>query len=147
MNELQMTNLLSAILDCGVADISILDGVEYDWDRVISEAKQESEMTDGASLNLQSLFNAVINIGLSNIDGIIEKRKEDMEDDDFIDEHGLQVLKDHESLNPYEDFTTYFNYLDSHVYVSKNQELYKKYFENEIEVFEKNTGFEVKFNS
>jgi len=138
--------LLSAILNCGTADLSILDGVEYDWGDIVDEAREEY-----GEITLDSLFSTVIDFGISDLNLRIDEKIDelkykimDTEDDEKIErlENIIQLLK---KVEPQDDFGIYFNYLDTHVCISKNIDIYLNYLGDEIEEFENNTGFDLQY--
>ena len=138
--------LLSAILNCGTADLSILDGVEYDWGDIVDEAREEY-----GEITLDSLFSTVIDFGISDLNLRIDEKIDelkykimDTEDDEKIErfENIIQLLK---KVEPQDDFDIYFNYLDTHVCISKNIDIYLNYLGDEIEEFENNTGFDLQY--
>lgn len=138
--------LLSAILNCGTSDLSILDGVEYDWGDIVDEAREEY-----GEITLDSLFNTVIDFGISDLNLRIDEKIDELkykimntEDDGKIErlENIIQLLK---KVEPQDDFGIYFNYLDTHVCISKNIDIYLNYLGDEIEEFENNTGFDLQY--
>lgn len=138
--------LLSAILNCGTADLSILDGVEYDWGGIVDEAREEY-----GEITLGSLFSTVIDFGINDLNLRIDEKIDelkykimDTEDDEKIErlENIIQLLK---KVEPQDDFGIYFNYLDTHVCISKNIDIYLNYLRDEIEEFENNTGFDLQY--
>jgi len=138
--------LLSAILNCGTADLSILDGVEYDWGDIVDEAREEY-----GEITLDSLFSTVIDFGISDLNLRIDEKIDELkykimntEDDEKIErlENIIQLLK---KVEPQDDFDIYFNYLDTHVCISKNIDIYLNYLGDEIEEFENNTGFDLQY--
>lgn len=138
--------LLSAILNCGTADLSILDGVEYDWGDIVDEAREEY-----GEITLDSLFSTVIDFGISDLNLRIDEKIDELkykimntEDDGKIErlENIIQLLK---KVEPQDDFGIYFNYLDTHVCISKNIDIYLNYLGDEIEEFENNTGFDLQY--
>lgn len=143
MDSTQMTYLLSDILECGTADLSVLSDVKYEWSDVIEVAEEFSER-----ITLKSLFNATVRIGLSDLESSIEERIEELQDlrgseDEELEEDLEEELKSLKKLDVNEDFETFFNFIDTHVYLQKNKEIYDEYLSEEIELFEENTGFNV----
>lgn len=47
------------------------------------------------------------------------------------------------ALDPQEDFEYYFNFLDTHLYITKHDEVYRKYFADEISDMEYRVGLAV----
>ncbi len=60
-------------------------------------------------------------------------------DDDEADE--LTLLRE---LDASEDFDSYHNYLDTHVWCRNHADTYKKYMTEALEEFEENTGFYIR---
>lgn len=56
---------------------------------------------------------------------------------DEDEEHELEQLR---LLEPDEDVGGFFNYLDTHAYFEKNEEIYRAYLPEALEAFEDNTG-------
>ena len=128
---------LTGILDCGIADISILDGVEYDIERVIAKAYEFGE-----KLSLGTVMAAVFDIGRSEIQEAIDERLNELENEMSEEEcHENEEYRTLLRLDPFEDTNEFHNFLDTHVWFCHNQEEYMKYLKEACDEFEQNTGF------
>ena len=130
---------LCAIMDCGYADISVLDGCEYDPDMVISRVQDE-----GDDFRLCDIVHTIFDIGRYDLRDDIEKRI-----DEIVDEYdGENYKQDDEynallQLDPFDDIGEFHNYLDTNVWFERNAEIYEKYLKEACLKFEMNTGFQL----
>lgn len=130
-------SLLTAILDCGTADLSLLDDVQYDWDDIFKRLEDDTH-------DLNSVMREVFQVGYEDIQVAADDRICELEaienerelDDDEADE--LALLRE---LNASEDFDSYHNFLDTSVWCRNHADTYKKYMMEALEEFEENTGF------
>lgn len=128
--------ILACVLDCGIADISIIEDCKYDWNEIVEDTK-----TNYGNVNLGNIFFTIMNFGQGDLANKISERIEELEGQE---ERGVEESEELESLKKldvYEDIETFFNYLDTHVYIIKNEEIYRKYLEEALDDFEENTGF------
>lgn len=220
------SDLLCKLLDCGYADVGILDDVEYDVDDIFEELEQmgyekpdinnvmyavfclakrdvqdkineikeekqsdlddaestledmksslekkQSELED-ANSELEDLQDELsdleselegtedeeekssieeqiedINSKISKLESEISELEEEVstmessveEQEDTVSDLQREV-DDLDGLEPQEDIESFHNYLDTSIYLSSNEEIYKKYDELN-EVVEENTGF------
>lgn len=131
-------SLLTAILDCGTADLSLLDDVQYDWGDIFKRLEDDAH-------DLNSVMREVFQVGYEDIQVAVDDRICELEaielngrelDDDEADE--LALLRE---LDASEDFDSFHNYLDTHVWCRNHADTYKKYMTEALEEFEENTGF------
>ncbi len=127
-------SLLTAILDCGTDDLSLLDDVQYDWDDIFKRLEDDTH-------DLNSVMREVFQVGYEDIQIAVVNHICDLEssgnlDDDEADE--LTLLRE---LDASEDFDSYHNYLDTHVWCRNHADTYRKYMMEALEEFEENTGF------
>lgn len=129
--------ILTKLLDCGYADLEILEDIEYDLDDILQK------LVDNNCLSFNSLLHGVFSKGQQELTDAIENHLSDLNgcineinNDDITSE-----ITDIKTLNPEEDMSWYLNYLDTHVYLEKS-DTYKKYFADEIDCIENNMGFE-----
>ena len=138
MNDWRET-VLCALLDCGTADLSLLDDVDVDICQVIEESKFEFGDT-----NINTVMRVIFQEGFGQIQNALEKRIREL--DDYIeegsaDDEDREELEQLRELDPYEDFVSYHNYLDTHVWAQKHGEIYRQYLGQALEAFEEITGF------
>ena len=128
---------LTHILGCGIADISILGGVEYDLDRVLKTVKNY-----GGDLSLGSVMAAVFDVGRTDIQEAIDNRLVALEDEMTEAEcHENEEYRALLELDPFDDIREYHNYLDTRVWIEQHEDEYKKYLAEACDEFEQYTGF------
>jgi hypothetical protein len=138
----QMRNLLMAILDCGSADLRILDGCDYEMYELVNRVEEL-----GMEMNLHNLVWAMFQQAFEEVRGdmdrTIEAMKEELLEGEEIDEKEAERIKMvlEMDLNLEEDVEIYYNYLDTSANITDNQEIYEEYFMDELELFEERTGF------
>lgn len=129
-------SLLTSILNCGTLDLRLLDDVQYDWCEIL-------EHYDGEK-TLNGLMRAVFRYGFGEIEQAVNNRiceldaipnERELDDDE---EKELAALKE---LSPHDDFDSFHNYLDTHVYCEQHGGTYKAYMSDALDGFENNTGF------
>lgn len=146
-----MTNLqdfMLTVFDCGVADLCILDGVNYAWSDILTDKSLISDII-GSSEKCQAInkiTRLVVCYGKDRIKEYISSRIGELTScaqnagiSDF--EHDeLEVLR---SLNPDDDIQSFHNSIDTHVYFKKNGAAYNEYLPEALEDFRNGTGFEI----
>lgn len=130
--------LLCAILDCGIADLSVIEDCEYDMEEIAEECRFQF-----GKVSLNGMSECIFYKGKRGIQDAIDDRINEIED---IDEESRTSDEREEyvdllSLNPYEDIEEFHNFLDTSVWFKKNGSLYKKYVPSALERFEQNTGY------
>ena len=154
-------SVLIKLLDCGTADLSVLDDIEYDLDNIIDECLGDNDV----SLHgiLRRVFYQAAGDLCCRFDDKTDEIRESIikaldEEKDFVanghmtqedleecPEHKQLVkdleLLDNNLLHPDVDMQFYLNYLDTHVSV-KHIDFYRRYMEDEVEEVERNMGFE-----
>lgn len=133
--------VLSCLLDCGTADLSLLDDVDVDIYQVIEECKEEI-----GSTNINEVMWVIFQKGFAEIQNAIEARIQDLEEyveDGSADDDDREELEQLRELDPYNDFDSYHNYLDTHVWAQQHGEIYRQYLGDALETFEQITGFSI----
>lgn len=133
--------VLSCLLDCGTADLSLLDDVDVDIYQVIEECKEEI-----GSTNINEVMWVIFQKGFAEIQNAIEARIQDLEEyveDGSADDEDREELEQLRELDPYNDFDSYHNYLDTHVWAQQHGEIYRQYLGDALETFEQITGFSI----
>lgn len=136
-------NLLPALLDCGILDISILDDVGYDLGDIAVELQEE-----GIKVTLNNITDAIFRKGQAELEDALENKISELEDErdgceeDSEEYDELQEQIDElESCDPEEDVEWFCNCLDTSVWFSDNEEIYRKYIPEAISNIEDNMGF------
>ena len=130
--------LLTSILDCGYADIYLLEDCQYDMEDVI-EYLEDS----GLKMNINALVYAMFQLGKGEIQQAIDDRIKELESEEELSEEEQDELNLLKELDPYDDIESFHNYLDTHVYFSSNRETYEKYLESALNTFSEKTGFDI----
>ena len=121
VRQRKMEDLLTAILDCGYADLQMLFDSKYDMYDIIEYAKDNLDF--GNNLDVNTLIQAMIELALGEIQ-------------DYIDEQDLEV-----ELDIWDDTDIFLNYLDTHVYIYEDKiDAYKRYVPEIFDMFEEKTG-------
>lgn len=134
--------LLVGLLDCGSVDLCVIENCQYDIDDIKEVLKD-----CGMEINLNNLAWAMFDVGKREITDWVENRKAELEDilDSEDNAESFEELKEEldalKELSPYDDIESYHNYLDTHVYIRKHEDIYRKYCQEPLDMFEENTGF------
>lgn len=135
-------DFLMQILQCGALDLKLIDDVGYDFCDIL-------ELDSTFQFDINFVMARVFEYGFSQIENAIDQRKNCLTD--TRDEYGISdeqnaELEALEKLEPFEDFGTYHNYIDTHVWCANNKEIYKKYLSEALDDFAEGTGFEISFD-
>ena len=130
---------LSELLDCGYADVSLLEEIKYD----ITDLVEDCRLNFGR-VELNCILMTAVRFGISDIEKSVESRIAELESEEFLSEEEVDELKSLKSLKPFEDIESFHNYLDSSVYFIDNEEVYEKYCQEALDEFYENTGFEIR---
>ncbi|MEE5180987.1 hypothetical protein JDW21_18800 [Bacillus subtilis] len=125
MNLDQAKTLLINLLDCGWLDLQALEKIERDFSEIIEY--HNDNYGDSQKISLNSLLDINFQLTLSEINDFIKNKIEELEEDGEEDE--AEELK---GMDVYQDFETYINFIDTHIWLRSNQEIYEKY-EKELE--------------
>lgn len=158
--------ILTNLLDCGTADLDMLEDINYDMDEIIDELREND------NLSLHSIFAVVFRKAGEELAEAFEEQKEEIrscieyelktEREECIEsgemtEEELEETEEHISLvddlklltdgtlDPKNDITYYLNCLDTHVYL-ENLDFYQRYMENTIDDIEDKMGFSFQNN-
>jgi hypothetical protein len=129
MKETQMRALLCNLLDCSYRNLEILAGCAYNMQDLIEEVYSMEFKKPGINSLAFAMFRLAKYDMQEELEEMIEKEK---------NEEKLEVLR---QLDPHKDIVSSHNYLDTRVYFHKNQELYKNYASNLVDLFKEKTGF------
>lgn len=139
--------LLSCILDCGTADLAVLNDVGYDLGEFY-----DFMVEFGVKLTLNNLLSHIFKQGVCDLiamihDQILETdwaiadaiKKSDLKKKEMLLEKKEALV----SLHPEKDITWLCNYLGTSIRFSNNRDVYKKYLADEISQVEENIGHEI----
>lgn len=137
-------DLIRAVLDCGVDDMSMLDDTGADLFKVVERMRFE-----GLEITLNRIMEQIFMEGISQMDEAVKearKKLEREEEAELLTEAGyeqLEAIRLH-NLSPQSDFTYYVNYLDTHLNCdSSKKEVYEEMFEQEMQDLMDYTGFDI----
>lgn len=133
--------LLMAILECGTLDLSVLNGIEYDFYEIVKDLN-----ANGIKLTLNNITNEIFLMGLSDIHKALDeeiKYCEQMVESEIDTEKYRKELVELLTLEPDEDIEWYCNCLDTSIWYNKNADIYEKYLGKQISDIEDNMGFEI----
>lgn len=135
--------MLTALFQCGTEDLRLLNDVQYDWEDVFDF---DEFGFDG--LNINYVMRRVFEIGFGDILEARDDRICELEaipNERELDEDEEEELRLLRNLKPYEDFSSYHNFLDTHVYCDAHGATYKNYLSDALDRFEEDTGFYISF--
>ena len=131
-------SLLTSVLDCGEADLSILDDVQYDWCDLIEpgdEVKRLTQLMDAVFRHGFGEIAVAVSDRICELEAVVNERELDAEE-----EQELTALR---GLTPRKDFSTYCNCLDTHVYCVNHGKTSLEYMSEALDAFADNTGFDI----
>ena len=156
--------VMTKILDCGTADLSLLDDINYDLDDILDSLMENN------CLSLNGIFQSVFVEGARELQEEFENQKEDIkaeillrieeEKTEWVEsgemtQEELEETEEHKELvsdlalleggelKPEDDLSYYLNYQDTHVFM-KHIEFYRRYMENTVDDIEYKMGWSFK---
>jgi len=132
--------LLTKLLDCGYADLQILEDCEYDFDDLISEI----EAMGYEKPDINNLCFAMFQLALNDFQDTIDERINELKEQDELTEEEQEELDAIEGLDVREDTESYHNYIDTSIWFNNNEDIYIKYFQSALDDFEEHTGFSIR---
>ena len=141
-------DFLMNLLNCGVLDLRLIDGVGYDWCDILNKEMIYgiAGISGNGSCAINFVMAEVVAFGIDQIETAISDRICELEaipnerELDEDEEAELSVLR---TLNPDEDISGFYNCIDTHVWMERNGSLYKRYLSEAIGDFEEGTGLEI----
>ena len=137
-------DLIRAVLDCGVDDLSLLDDSAADMFKIVEQMRFE-----GLELTLNGIMEEIFKEGIFRMNEAVESIKKRLELEEYegtLTEAGyeqLEAIRLH-NLKPQNDFTYYLNCLDTHLNCdSRKKEIYEEMFEQEMQNLMDYTGFNI----
>ena len=156
--------VMTKILDCGTADLSLLDDINYDLDDILDSLMENN------CLSLNGIFQEVFIKGVEELQEEFENQKEDIkaeilyrieeEKSEWVEsgemtQEELEETEEHEELisdlkllesgdlQPANDLEFYLNCQDTHVFM-KHIDFYRRYMENTVDDIEYKMGWNFK---
>ena len=137
-------DLIRAVLDCGVDDLSLLDDSAADMFKIVEQMRFE-----GLELALNGIMEEIFKEGIFRMNEAVKSIKKRLELEEYegtLTEAGyeqLEAIRLH-NLKPQNDFTYYLNCLDTHLNCdSRKKEIYEEMFEQEMQNLMDYTGFNI----
>ena len=147
--------VMTRILNCGTADLSLLDDINYDLDDILDSLMENN------CLSLNGIFQKVFIRGAEELQEEFENQKEDIKAEILykIEENETENLTETEEhkelisdlallesgdLQPEDDLSYYLNYQDTHVFM-KHIDFYRRYMENTVDDIEYKMGWDFKY--
>ncbi|MCI8978690.1 MAG: hypothetical protein HFI99_17060 [Lachnospiraceae bacterium] len=137
-------DLIRAILECGIDDLSMLDDSGADMYNTVERIKEE-----GLPISLDMIIGEIFKEGIFQMGEAVRKKREELEQkekQEALNEaeyEQLEAIRLH-NLNPKDDFHYYLNCKDTHLYCDESkQEVYEEMFEQEMQNLMDYTGFDV----
>ena len=137
-------DLIRAVLDCGVDDLSLLDDSAADMFKIVEQMRFE-----GLELTLNGIMEEIFKEGIFRMNEAVKSIKKRLELEEYegtLTEAGyeqLEAIRRH-NLSPQNDFTYYVNCLDTHLNCDSNKkEIYEEMFEQEMQDLMDYTGFNI----
>ena len=137
-------DLIRAVLDCGVDDLSLLDDSAADMFKIVEQMRFE-----GLDLTLNGIMEEIFKEGIFRMNEAVKSIKKRLELEEYegtLTEAGyeqLEAIRLH-NLKPQNDFTYYLNCLDTHLNCdSRKKEIYEEMFEQEMQNLMDYTGFNI----
>lgn len=129
-------DLLTVVMDCGYADLTLLDDVQYDMYEIFDEC-----MANFGNYNVNNVVRIVFDHGLRDLEDAIHERICEIERLYHPTKEESDELAALRELRPFEDIESFHNYLDTSIWIARNEETYRCYLEDELLDFAMNTGF------
>lgn len=141
-------DFLMNLLNCGVLDLKLIDGVGYDWCDILDGETLGEMLSDGSRQRetLNYIMRRVVEFGTDQLTTAVADRICELEaitnerELDADEEEELEALR---TLNPEEDIESYHNFIDTHVWFENNADVYRTYLQEALDDFTEGTGFEI----
>lgn len=141
-------DFLMNLLNCGVLDLKLIDGVGYDWCDILDGETLGEMLSDGSGRRetLNYIMRRVVEFGTDQLTTAVADRICELEaitnerELDADEEEELEALR---TLNPEEDIESYHNFIDTHVWFENNADVYRTYLQEALDDFTEGTGFEI----
>lgn len=138
------SEVVRAVLDCGVDDLNLLDGAEINIFEVVKEMRFE-----GIDTTMRNIIQAVFERGRQVIADRYDAMMLNLLNDEelgMLTEGTYEQLQELKGLDPENDFSFWINLQDTHFNGdSSKQEIYEKYFEEELEACMNLTGYDIEW--
>lgn len=155
--------ILTKLLDCGSADLSLLEDINYDLDEILDNLMENRDLT------INSLFREVFRMGAMELKEELDSQNECIEENikETLEEAKVEYInsgfteKEYENdadykklisdlellhsgeLDPEKDIDYYCNFIDTHVFM-KHIDFYRDWMESEVKSIEYKMGWEFK---
>lgn len=131
---------LKILLKCGIADLNILDGVQYDWEDIFDQLEDEPLQNVG----MDGLIFAITDVGIIHLKEALEQQIEALrasQEKGMITKSDQERLNALESLDPDVDIKVEPNMHSTLIWFQQHKDIYTQFLAPEIAAFESNTNF------
>ena len=131
--------LLCEMLGCGYDDLTMLDDVAYIWAHIMRRMR----LCGVQKLSFNALMRQAVGYGQDILMDMVGDRFHELNRMKTLSQDQKEELEAISCLKPGKDLQGYFNCLDTHVYLVKNGDIYRRYFQYALDSFEENTGLPI----
>lgn len=146
MEAILMEQLLTGILKCGTDDLRAIEHCSYDVGDLLDRI-EETDMQLDINTLIWAMFEAAFEDVQLSINERIDNLKIELEAGQFEGEEDLKLeIEDivwNASMDIRNDCQIHVNYLDSSVTLVSNTERYQGVFQQDLDMFEELTGYEI----
>lgn len=135
-------DILMTLFHCGICDLSLLDGIQYDASDVLERLYGYGL----EELDVNAYVHAAFEIGFLEIQDAVDNRVAELKekrDVEGLDEDEKEELDNILQLDNNADMASYHNFLDTNAYFVQNGEIYHRYFQDALDKFAYDTDFTI----
>lgn len=144
MRLVMRNDLIRAVLNFGVDDLSLLDDSEADMFKIVEQMRFE-----GIEITLNGIIEEIFESGIFRMNEAVKSVKKSLETEEYegtLTKTGyekLEVIRLY-NISPQNDFTYYVNNIDTHLRCDRSKkEIYEEMFEQEMQELMDYTGFDI----
>ena len=144
MRLVMRNDLIRAVLNFGVDDLSLLDDSEADMFKIVEQMRFE-----GIEITLNGIIEEIFESGIFRMNEAVKSVKKSLETEEYegtLTETGYEKLEAIRlyNISPQNDFTYYVNNIDTHLRCDRSKkEIYEEMFEQEMQELMDYTGFDI----
>lgn len=134
MEQLQIENMIKIIgrfADWGYGETNMISKTRYDIIEILDQYEYKSAITSNA------VIQDIINKALTELEGKIEKRKEEIISNEKLSKEYNELSK----IDVWKDFDVQVNGVATDITLEYNVAIYQKYFSEELKEIELGIGF------
>jgi hypothetical protein len=151
-------DILAELLDCGYADLSVLEDCQYDMADIVEQCK-----ADFGKIDLNRLAHTMFDFGRADIEskrlGLIDELESELNEWDNAIEGGQELTEEEQErydtlksdiellkeFDVYENLESFHNYIDTSIWVTgtSDNERIRELLKDAFEEFKENTGYSI----